>query len=176
MFEFAPLCATVWLLALTSIAAFTDARSGVIPNWLTLPSLLIAPLVQFRFAGPGAFAFALAAIVGCGIVPLLLFGMRAIGGGDVKLFAAIGAIVGTDLGLQVQLASYVLLAFCGLCVLAYRGQLLATLGRALLLLMAPLRTKAKRALPPDHALVSMRLGPAIFGAALALVAANALGT
>ncbi len=176
MFEIAPLCANVWLLALTLIAAFTDARSGIIPNWLTLSSLLLAPLVQLRFAGPGAFAFSLAAIVGCSIVPLLLFGMRAIGGGDVKLFAAIGAIAGTDLGLQIQLASYALLAFCGLCVLAYRRQMLATLGRALSLLTAPLRTRTKRGLPPPEALISMRLGPAIFGAAVALAIANAMGT
>ena len=105
-------------------------------------------------------------------MPLLLFGLGAIGGGDVKLFAAIGAVAGMSVGIEIQLASYGMATLYALCVLAHRGHLLATLGRSLALLLAPLTPKAKRAVPPPESMMSLRLGPAIFAATLATVLAN----
>lgn len=169
MFHLTTTHLTAWLIALSLIAAITDARGGLIPNWLTLPSLLLAPLFQFAIAGPGACAHSLLGAICCGLVPLLLFGLRAMGGGDVKLFAAIGAIAGAGLGLEIQLTSYAMVALYALCLLAHRGQLLATLGRSLALLLAPFRPKTKRALPPPEAMISLRLGPAIFAATVSMV-------
>ena len=44
----------------------------------------------------------------CGLVPYVLFRARAMGGGDVKLFAALGAVTGYDLfvGLRIELAAF----------------------------------------------------------------------
>mgnify|MGYP001618612898 CR=1 FL=1 len=172
MFNLTTTHLTAWLIALSLAAAITDARGGLIPNWLTLPSLLLAPLVQFSVAGPGACAHSLLGAVCCGLVPLLLFGLRAMGGGDVKLFAAIGAVAGAGLGLEIQITSYAMIALYALCTLAHRGQMLATLGRSLALLLAPFRPKAKRALPPPEAMLSLRLGPAIFAATVSVLLAG----
>ena len=166
---------TIWLLALTSLAAITDARTGLIPNWFTLPTLAMAPLVHGLLQGPGALGFSIAGAVVCGVVPLLLFGLRAIGGGDLKLFAALGALWGMQLGLEAQLLSYMLGALYALCLLAYRGTLLATLGRSLALLVTPFLHTSRRKPPPAEAMTPIRLGAAIFLASSLLVARSALG-
>jgi prepilin peptidase CpaA len=82
------------LVALLCWAAIGDLRARVIRNWLTL-SLMLSGLVQSFLPGatvsPGN-AF-LGLLVGLGLL-ILPFAIGAIGGGDVKLLAAIGAWVG----------------------------------------------------------------------------------
>ena len=166
---------SVALLALTLPAAITDARSGLIPNWLTLPALAAVPLARGIVQGPGALGLSVLGACVCGLVPLLLFGLRAIGGGDVKLLAAIGALTGVRLGLEVELEGLMLCMLYGLGLLAFRGELLATLRRSLALLVAPLVPKARRKVPTAAAMTSVRLGPAIFLAAATCVARGVLG-
>jgi prepilin peptidase CpaA len=87
-------------IAVAAVGAWLDWRLGEIPNWLTVPVILGAPVVHvIRFAATnetmdaafyeGAYSIGGAAL--CAVVPLLLFRQSAIGGGDVKLFIAIGA-------------------------------------------------------------------------------------
>ena len=45
-----------WLLALTFAAAVADARSGLIPNWLTLPRWHSRPWPMPRWLGQGRWA------------------------------------------------------------------------------------------------------------------------
>lgn len=82
------------LTALLFWAAVEDLRTRRIRNWLTF-SLLFSGLAQSFTAGgtvsPGASA--LGFLVGFAL-PLLLFVIGALGGGDVKLLAALGAWVG----------------------------------------------------------------------------------
>lgn len=166
---------SIALLALTLPAAITDTRSGLIPNRLTLPALAAAPLARGIFQGPGALGLSLVGACVCGLIPLLLFGLHAIGGGDVKLLAAIGAVLGVRLGLEVQLVGFALCILYALGLLAFRGELIATLGRSLALLVAPLVPKARRKVPPVAAMTSVRLGLAIFLAAATCVARGVLG-
>jgi len=106
MLESAPSWGMIGLLGATAVAAVTDARTGLIPNWLTLPSLLGALLIHGLIGGPGALGWATLSGFSCGLVPLVLFRAGAIGGGDVKLFAVLGALVGVHSGLEVQMTSY----------------------------------------------------------------------
>jgi prepilin peptidase CpaA len=123
LFDHFPLLSHAWLLALTATAAVTDTRSGLIPNWLTLPTLALAPLAQLAAGGVADALNALGAVLACALVPLLLFALRAMGGGDVKLFGALGALCGASLGLGLQLVSYALAAVVGLAVATRRGRL-----------------------------------------------------
>jgi prepilin peptidase CpaA len=170
MLQHTPLWSMVMLLCATAIAAITDARTGLIPNWLTLPALLGAPLVHALVAGPGALGSALCGGLSCGAVPLLLFRSRAIGGGDVKLFAVIGTLVGIRMGLELQLTSYGIAIAYALCWLTYRGELGAMLARSLRLLRLGLPSKAQGTPPEPDGLVEVRLGVPIFAASLLLVA------
>lgn len=168
--------ASLWLFALTALAAVTDTRRGLIPNWLTLPTLALAPLAQLATSGPRAASAALLGALGCALVPLLMFGLRAMGGGDVKLFAALGALCGASLGLELQLISYVIAALAALSVAAWRGRLLAILVSAARLLWPPRRTRDTTALAaaPER-LTDVRLGASIFAAVLLLGVRSVIG-
>lgn len=148
-----------WIvIVLCSVAALTDARTGLIPNALTFPVILGAPLVHGFVAGPGALLASLVGALLCGLAPYVMFRRGGMGGGDVKLFAAVGATVGVSFGLQVQLVSMAVAALWGLGVLAYEGQLLQTLRRTLSLLLGPLWPKSWRFDVGHDALVQLRLG------------------
>ncbi|MGN6592301.1 MAG: prepilin peptidase [Terriglobales bacterium] len=86
----------VLILLVTAVAAIGDARWRQIPKWLTLPAL--ATGLAYHLV-TGGFGGALAAAVlglGCGLVLLQL---GAVGGGDVKWLAALGALLGWHLWL-----------------------------------------------------------------------------
>ena len=87
--------AIVVLLTCVLVTAIgTDLRSSRIPNWLTFPAMGFA-LVGHAWLGglPGAI-FSLAGLgAGLGLF-LILYVSGSIGAGDVKLMAAVGAIVG----------------------------------------------------------------------------------
>jgi prepilin peptidase CpaA len=163
-----------WLFSLTCVAALTDTRSGTIPNWLTLPTLALAPLAHALQSGPGALAWSLAGAALCGLVPFLLFRRGAMGGGDVKLFAAAGALAGVHAGLALQLLSYALAASGAACWLAYRGELGLVLRRSWALLARSARLRVAGDAPAHDAGVSVRLGVAVLVACLVLAARHAL--
>jgi prepilin peptidase CpaA len=174
LFDHLPSVALTWLLALTAAAALTDTRRGLIPNWLTLPTLALAPCAQLLCGGAFGGAQALGGVLACGLVPLAMFGLRAIGGGDVKLFAALGALCGASLGLELQLASYAIAAVVGLAAAARQGVLTALLERALRLLF-PRRPNVRAPEATATALTSVRLGAPIFAAAVLRCAVDLAG-
>lgn len=164
----------LWLLALTGAAATLDARSGLIPNWLTLPSLSLAPLAH-ALSGPGALGWSLASAFVCAAGPILLFSRGAMGGGDVKLFAAVGAIAGARAGLELQLVGYIVAAFVAVCCLGVRRQLWGLLRRAFALLIGWAFPRARRAAPAAGELIGIRLGVPVFMACAGLTAIRKLG-
>jgi prepilin peptidase CpaA len=90
---------------LVILAAFTDCRSRRIPNWLTF-SGFGAGLVLNGFTGgfAGLRSSALGALLAFGVF-VSLYCLRAMGAGDVKLMAAIGALTGPAGWLLVFLAT-----------------------------------------------------------------------
>ena len=156
---------------LSTVAAITDTRTGQIPNWLTLPPLVALPLLNALCSPSLALDSVLSAAL-CGFVPLVSFRLGAMGGGDVKLCAELGASVGIQHGLEIQCVSVALAAMYGLALLAFRGQLLSALGgivlRPVLLLVCPQRLPARRAVAP----LSLRLGVPILVATVLVLAAH----
>jgi prepilin peptidase CpaA len=157
------------------VAAIWDLRTGQIPNFLTLGAVVTGPLVQVglsHFAYPKInvllfFATSLFGIVFSGLVPFLLWKKNALGGGDLKLLVAVGALLGPMLGLQVQLYAFLIALIIAPAQLAYRGKLLGTLKNAGSMLINPLRHQSRRVELPPAALSEFRFGPAIFLAAVA---------
>lgn len=157
--------------AVTLAAAWMDARTGRIPNLLTLPVLPVALLLGALDGGLWGVGFAVLGGLVCVAVPYGLFRASqgvAIGGGDVKLFAALGALLGPLAGLEVQLASLLVLSACALLMLAWRGELLAwwrhTARFAFHWLSARASAAQRGAAPHSPAvdpLLAMRLGPAV---------------
>ncbi|MGA7908757.1 MAG: A24 family peptidase, partial [Candidatus Sulfotelmatobacter sp.] len=81
----------VLAVALALIAGWTDWRSRRIPNWLTVPGLLLGVAANGLAAGwPGVKSSLLG--VGLGLLLLLPFVLlRSLGAGDWKLAGAVGA-------------------------------------------------------------------------------------
>lgn len=87
------LVTTLVFVAAMGAAGIEDLRTRRIPNWLTAGSLLLA-LALRAVAGSGALWDGL---LGAGLglaVGLVLFALRALGGGDGKLLVAAGAFLG----------------------------------------------------------------------------------
>lgn len=83
------------LLTLLIGAALYDIRYRRIPNWLTVGGVAIGVALN-AFLGPpvGGWPFAVKGMVlGFGAY-FLLYALHAMGAGDVKLMAAVGALVG----------------------------------------------------------------------------------
>jgi prepilin peptidase CpaA len=103
-----PLIPFVPLLALLAWAAIADWRTRLIRNWLTV-SLMLGGLMQSF--GPAATVTPgdamLGWLVGFGLL-FFPFAVGAIGGGDVKLLAGIGAWVGPLAVFQIFCAEAVL--------------------------------------------------------------------
>ena len=156
---------------ITAVAAAFDMKSGEIPNWLTLGPLLVAPFVHVGvllakhstaqvavYQGGSSLLGAIA----CAIVPGILYRQDAIGGGDVKLLAAIGALLQPRLGLETEMYSFFAAGLIAPAFLAYEGKLFRTIKNTALLAANPLLPKQKRRPIEPTLLTWFRFGPAIF--------------
>jgi prepilin peptidase CpaA len=76
--------------------AASDVHSRRIPNWLTYGSLALALAVRGTLDGWRGLGEGAASVLLCGGFFFILFLIHAMGGGDVKLMAAVSAWVGID--------------------------------------------------------------------------------
>jgi prepilin peptidase CpaA len=91
------------LIAGLLYAVLTDLRARRIPNHLTYPAMLLGLVANTALGGwHGLGQSALGWAAGLGVM-LLPFLLRAMGAGDVKLVAAIGAIKGPEFVLVAAL-------------------------------------------------------------------------
>ncbi len=154
---------------ITAVAAWTDMRTGHIPNWLTLPFLVIAPLFHGLTAGAPGFFGSILAVAVCGAVPFLMFWLEAMAGGDLKLFVAVAAIVGIDVGLEAEFLAFIIGAIYALGRLAWQGTLLRSLGNSLTITLNFFLPRRFRKQIAPELLEPLRLGGAIFAGTLIAV-------
>jgi prepilin peptidase CpaA len=150
-------------LGVATTAALCDWRRGEIPNWLTLPPMVVAPLAYGLAFGIEYALHSLAAAFLSALVPYLLFRRGAMGGGDVKVFGALGAITGFDLlaGIEIELGALVVAMVVACSALAWRGVLLRTLGNALAQALNPLLPVRWRQEPCAALSGPIRMGGAV---------------
>ena len=89
--------AAAFLVPLAFIISYYDVRYRRIPNPFVLATLVVGILTNAIFGG---LEGALASLGGCALAFFLMFMLHifgAMGAGDVKLFAAIGSLLGTSL-------------------------------------------------------------------------------
>ena len=166
-----PLLLWIVPVLVSALAAAIDFRTGRIPNWLTFPTMAVALARASVLHGLAGFTQASLGLLLCGAVPWLLHrlsGGEAIGGGDVKLFAALGAFTGTTLGIEIEFSSFTLLAVFALVQLAFRGQLLVVLGNVVRIALRPFHRSSQGSPLSPASLTQMRMGPAIAVAVLVM--------
>jgi len=117
-----------FLEVLVILAAIWDVRTRRIPNWLTLSGVLLGVALNtflFEFAGLWFSLKGLGVAFG---VYFVLYLLRAMGAGDVKLMAAVGAAAGAGNWLGILVLTSVAGAVAGLLLVAFKGRLRKTLG------------------------------------------------
>ena len=130
---------------LLAVAIYGEVKDHRIPNWLTLGAMALglgSAGIEAGFAG--LWDSFLGLTVGGGILlPFCLLGV--LGGGDMKLLAGVGAIVGFPLVLSVLVSTCVAGGLLAVGIMAWHGIFLTTLANAFRAIVGmPRRTKGLR--------------------------------
>ncbi len=148
------------VLVVTALCAFTDTRWGKVYNVVTYPSALLGIGLSFYFSPPTPMMSFLGLLAG-----LLFFGfvrkISGMGAGDVKLMAALGALMG--LPFLVYATFYILCAasITALILVAWQGRLVPVLKWVALTLASAVSPKYSRPIL-QHEMTPMPFAPAIF--------------
>jgi len=112
---------------LSVVAGWTDLRSGMIRDRLTLPGLVAGVVLNTLVGGWGGLKLSLFG-AGVGLLLLLPFMLRNyLGGGGWKLAGTLGAFVGPGLLVKLLTASVFVVGVMFLLLVIYKGQLRETL-------------------------------------------------
>ena len=137
----------IWI-ALPFILAFAcygEIRERRIPNWLTLGGIALglgAGLIEGDLEGLKDAALGLA-IAGGLFLPFCLLGV--VGGGDMKLMAAVGAIVGWPMVLRVVTNTCIAGGLIAVALMAWHGVLLTTMANVFRIMVGmPRRSQGLR--------------------------------
>lgn len=151
------------LAAILIAAVIIDLKERRIPNWLTLPSLLLGLALQTTHGGAEGF---ITGLTGAGAGAALLtipFFLGWMGGGDMKLLAAVGAFMGAPLTILTLLFACAAAGLMAAGWLAVTGNLVSSI-KHIFLVWLPNPTAKPAALA-----TSIPFGPALALGALAAV-------
>jgi prepilin peptidase CpaA len=153
-----------------AVAAWTDFRTGNIPNWITLGPLATAPLAHViatlvhhgtKIDALTAAGYSVLGAVVCAILPLIFYRVNGIGGGDVKLFIALGAMLRPWIGGEAEIWGFLATGIIAPFLLAYEGKLFKTVTNAVFLIVNPVLSKERRREVAPTEMSWFRMGPAI---------------
>jgi prepilin peptidase CpaA len=151
-------------LAVAVVAAVTDIRKGKVYNWLTAPAVVVGVGLTFLLSGPPGLKYSLFGIaVGLAVWFLQPLIGKPLGGGDVKLLIAVGALTGHLLLLRILLLSCVWAGLIAVVVAIARGKLWPCLKETLCHLFSslaartagPLQSRAEGAKVPFAAATAL---------------------
>ena len=107
--------------------AVQDVRGGRIPNWLTYPGIVGALALRCLVSGWPGLKSGLAGFLIAGGIFLVLFLLGGMGGGDVKLMAAVGAWAGNVWVIAILIAAAIAGGALAVFYIVSRKQLRQTL-------------------------------------------------
>ena len=124
--SFLPVATDVGALLLLGLSAYWDLRYRKIPNWATLPGIVLGLGLNGILSGWGGMkASGLGFLVGFGAL-LVLFVLSWMGGGDVKLMAAVGALKGYPFVVSALFYSLIVGVVLGVAMLIWNRKTLRT--------------------------------------------------
>jgi prepilin peptidase CpaA len=126
MASYVPVVTDVSALLLLGLCAYWDLRYRKIPNWATLPGIVLGLGMNSLFGGwTGMKASGIGLLVGFGAL-LVLFVLSWMGGGDVKLMAAVGALKGYPFVVSALFYSLIVGVVIGVAMLIWNRKTLRT--------------------------------------------------
>jgi prepilin peptidase CpaA len=161
----------LFLLPLALVITYYDVRYRRIPNTFVLATLAMGIAVN---AFAGGLNGALASLGGCALAFVLMFILHvfgAMGAGDVKLFAAIGSVVGSSLVLPTFFVVVLVGGVLGVVTMFRAGAVRTTLQNILMLIVGLLPGwKMPRLAVPADRRKTIPYGVAItFGSLISLI-------
>ncbi|MBF2052389.1 MAG: prepilin peptidase [Candidatus Sericytochromatia bacterium] len=121
---------THWVLVgVGVIATITDLWRRKIYNWLTLPAILLGLILSTVQSGPWGLLDSFLGFLLAGTLYMILGLIGAMKGGDVKLAAAVGALLGWRLSISALYYGAILGGIFALFWSLYHGTLFKTLQR-----------------------------------------------
>jgi prepilin peptidase CpaA len=136
----------IFAVVLVLIAGASDIRSRRIPNWLTFSGVCAGLALHAATGGLAGLKLSVGGMVlGFGAY-LALYCLRAMGAGDVKLMAAVGAIVGPAGWIAVFVATAIAAGVLSLGLVIIKRRLRQTLWNAFFIVdeLAHFRAPYKR--------------------------------
>lgn len=114
-------------VAFAITAGISDLRSRRIPNWLTVPGLLVGIAANAAASGWSGVRTSLLG-AGLGLLVLLPFVViRSLGAGDWKLAGALGAFVGPGVLVDLLMVSVFMAGIMSLALVIYKRRFKETL-------------------------------------------------
>ena len=140
------------LTPLAVVIAYYDVRYRRIPNVFVVATLAAGIAINAIFAGLPGIA---ASLAGCGLAFVLMFMLHvfgAMGAGDVKLFAAIGAVTGAGLVIPTFIVVVLTGGLLAVVSIIRAGMVMTTMHRVLQIFvgMLPGWQMPKFAVPTDR--------------------------
>jgi len=128
MFTLPPRGIDIVLLAVLLVAAVYDVRFRRIPNWITVTGVALGIALNAFLFGTQGLWFSLRGLGLAFGVYIVLYVIRAMGAGDVKLMAAVGAMVGWHDWFAIFFITAILGGVMGGILIVSRGRIGKTLG------------------------------------------------
>jgi len=128
LFNLPPQKVVMVVLILLLTAAVFDVLYRRIPNWLTVSGVVLGLAMNTVIGAPEAgVVFALIGLAVAFSIYAGLYSLRAMGAGDVKLMAAVGALVGWERWFGIFFVTALIGGLMALILVLARGRLKKTL-------------------------------------------------
>ncbi|WP_099158597.1 A24 family peptidase [Virgibacillus ndiopensis] len=107
------------LIIFIVIAFITDVTNRKLPNWLTVSGVIVGIGYHLGSNGVDGLLFSFFGLLVAGAIFLVLYNLKAVGAGDVKLFAGIGAMVGVEQVFFMSMYSIIFAGLIGIIILVF---------------------------------------------------------
>lgn len=150
------------------IGAITDLRTRRIPNWLTLGSLPIGLIASGILGGWKGLFLSFTGMLLAFVIYFVMYLLRAMGAGDAKLMAAIGAFIGPLMWFHLFLFASILGGIAAVLFTLAKGQFRSTLTKTMDILRSLAYFRPPYAANPDLDIRSAKSLSIPHGAVIAL--------
>ncbi len=163
----APVPALLTVALVLTAAVFTELKENKIPNWLTLSGMAAGLAIGYLYGKPALGSSLVGLAIGFGFL-FIFYVFGGVGGGDVKLMGAAGALMGGELIKPAVLYTALLGAFLALMIVIWRRDFWLRVGQSVQRLAFWRKTKADALTPAAPVTVPYGLAIAA-GCLLAIV-------